>query len=132
MGEVADALTKKRKKKGRPSLIEVQKRALKQQQLLLQNKEEARSGFRNPNSAATGSSHRIYNPSGEEEEEEDDDERRDKKHRLLHGLNSHDHDRRRGDSSNLQSNGCELDASATAGKIGGNGSDVTVVTEFLN
>lgn len=128
MGEVADTLTKKRKKKGRPSLIEVQKRALKQQQLLQskldESKEEVRSGFGNPNSAATRSSRRIVNPS-EEEEEEDDDERRDKKQRLLHGLNSHD-DRRES----------ELDGDASSinrRKIGGAGSDVTVVTElFVN
>ncbi|KAH0920252.1 hypothetical protein HID58_027912 [Brassica napus] len=120
MGEVADTLTKKRKKKGRPSLIEVQKRALKQQQLLQskldESKEEVRSGFGNPNSAATRSSRRIVNPS-EEEEEEDDDERRDKKQRLLHGLNSHD-DRRES----------ELDGDASSinrRKIGGAGSDVT-------
>ena len=124
MGEVADTLTKKRKKKGRPSLIEVQKRALKQQQLLQskldESKEEVRSGFGNPNSAATRSNRRIVNPSEEHEEEEDDDERRDKKKRLLHGLNSHD-DRRES----------ELDGDASSisrRKIGAAGSDVTVVT----
>ncbi|KAL0701935.1 hypothetical protein Bca4012_058057 [Brassica carinata] len=128
MGEVADTLTKKRKKKGRPSLIEVQKRALKQQQLLQskldESKEEVRSGSRNPNSAATRSNRRICNPS-EEDEEEDDDERRDKKQRLLHGLNSHD-DRR--DSSNVESNGFESNADAASISrriIGGTGSDVT-------
>lgn len=127
MGEVADTLTKKRKKKGRPSLIEVQKRALKQQQLLQskldESKEEVRSGFGNPNSAATRSNRRIVNPSEEDEEEEDDDERRDKKQRLLHGLNSHD-DRRES----------ELDGDASSisrRKIGAAGSDVTVVTELL-
>ncbi|KAL0807941.1 hypothetical protein Bca101_100433 [Brassica carinata] len=121
MGEVADTLTKKRKKKGRPSLIEVQKRALKQQQLLQskldESKEEVRSGFGNPNSAATRSNRRIVNPSEEHEEEEDDDERRDKKKRLLHGLNSHD-DRRES----------ELDGDASSisrRKIGAAGSDVT-------
>ncbi|WZZ69238.1 bromodomain-containing protein 9 [Brassica napus] len=121
MGEVADTLTKKRKKKGRPSLIEVQKRALKQQQLLQskldESKEEVRSGFGNPNSAATRSNRRIVNPSEEDEEEEDDDERRDKKKRLLHGLNSHD-DRRES----------ELDGDASSisrRKIGAAGSDVT-------
>ncbi|KAJ0255939.1 hypothetical protein HA466_0089760 [Hirschfeldia incana] len=122
MGDVADTLTKKRKKKGRPSLIEVQKRALKQQQLLQnkldESKEEARSGIRNPSSAATRSNPRIHNPSVEEE---DDDERRDKKQRLLRGLNSHD-DRR--DSPNFESNGDDS-SSINRRRIGGSGSDVT-------
>ncbi|CAH8370907.1 unnamed protein product [Eruca vesicaria subsp. sativa] len=118
MGEVAaDTLTKKRKKKGRPSLIEVQKRALKQQQLLQskldQSKDEVRSNFRNPNSAATQSNRRIVNPI-EELEEEDDDERRDKKQRLLHGLNSHDDFELDGDASSISRR-----------KIIGAGSDVT-------
>ncbi|XP_010471788.1 PREDICTED: ankyrin repeat, bromo and BTB domain-containing protein DDB_G0293800-like [Camelina sativa] len=101
MGEVTAAadtnnntLTKK-KKKGRPSLLDLQKRAIKQQQqqLLLQKtkpdvkqkEEELRSGFRNPNSGGGALSNRRNSNS-----DDDDDERRDKKHRLLHGLNSHD------------------------------------------
>ncbi|ESQ27490.1 hypothetical protein EUTSA_v10018318mg [Eutrema salsugineum] len=132
MGEVADTLTKK-KKKGRPSLIELQKRALKQQQLLQKKldgepKEELRSGFRNPNSlnsapnSGTRSNRRNFNPS---ELSGDDDERRDKKHRLLRGLNPHD---RRDSSSNFESDGCDLDAdSIFRRKIGGtvHGSDDT-------
>ncbi|XP_010428696.1 PREDICTED: uncharacterized protein LOC104713302 isoform X2 [Camelina sativa] len=102
MGEVAAAadsnnntMTKKKKKIGRPSLLDLQKRAIKQQQqqLLLQRtkpdvkkeEEELRSGFRNPNSGGAARSNRRNFNSGDE-----DDERRDKKHRLLHGLNSHD------------------------------------------
>ncbi|XP_010416554.1 PREDICTED: ankyrin repeat, bromo and BTB domain-containing protein DDB_G0293800-like [Camelina sativa] len=104
MGEVSTAaadtnnntLTKK-KKKGRPSLLDLQKRAIKQQQqqLLLQRtnpdvkkeEEEFRSSFRNPNS---GGAARLIRRNSNSGDEEDDDERRDKKHRLLHGLNSHD------------------------------------------
>ncbi|KAG7590337.1 Bromodomain [Arabidopsis suecica] len=108
MGEVADNNTlMKKKKKGRPSLLDLQKRALKQQQLLQRRKpdeeeeEELRSGFRNPNSVAR-SNRRNSNS------DDDDDERRDKKHRLLHGLNSHD----RRDSSNSKSIGGDLDSDA--------------------
>ncbi|KAG7587249.1 Bromodomain [Arabidopsis thaliana x Arabidopsis arenosa] len=109
MGEVADNNTlMKKKKKGRPSLLDLQKRALKQQQLLQrrnpdeeEEEEELRSGFRNPNSVAR-SNRRNSNS------DDDDDERRDKKHRLLHGLNSHD----RRDSSNSKSIGGDLDSDA--------------------
>ncbi|KAL1190037.1 Histone acetyltransferase GCN5 [Cardamine amara subsp. amara] len=102
MGEVADnsnTLTKK-KKKGRPSLLDLQKRALKQQQLL--HEQDLRST--NPNSA--GRSNLIRRNSNLDQASDDDDERRDKKHRLLHGLNSHD----RVDSSDFKSGGCDLDA----------------------
>ncbi|EFH65338.1 hypothetical protein ARALYDRAFT_476793 [Arabidopsis lyrata subsp. lyrata] len=108
MGEVADNnnTLMKKKKKGRPSLLDLQKRALKQQQLLQrrnpdEEEEELRSGFRNPNSGAR-SNRRNSNS------DDDDDERRDKKHRLLHGLNSHD----RRDSSNSKSVGGDLDSDA--------------------
>lgn len=120
MGEVADnnnnTLTKK-KKKGRPSLLDLQKRALKQQQLLQRRNpddEELRSGFRNPNSGAARSNRRNSNS------DDDDDERRDKKHRLLHGLDSKD----RRDSSYSKSDGCDLNTDASISRR--NGSDDTV------
>ncbi|KFK44178.1 hypothetical protein AALP_AA1G224800 [Arabis alpina] len=105
MGEVADTMTKK-KKKGRPSLLDLQKRAIKQQlQQQHHHKQEqeqddvSRSGSKNPNSLNSPSRSKRRNPNSikneedgeEEEEEEDDDERREKKLRLLHGLNSHSH-----------------------------------------
>ncbi|XP_006302024.2 bromodomain-containing protein 9 [Capsella rubella] len=119
MGEVATAadtantLTKK-KKKGRPSLLDLQKRAIKQQQLLQRTKphvkteaeeDELRSGFRNPNSGAR-SNRRNSNSA----EDDDDDERRDKKHRLLHGLNSHDLP---DSSSDFKSDGGDFNADAS-------------------
>ncbi|AEE35830.1 DNA-binding bromodomain-containing protein [Arabidopsis thaliana] len=109
MGEVADNNTlMKRKKKGRPSLLDLQKRALKQQQLLQrrnpneENEEELRSSSRNPNFSNRSNRRRNSNS------EDDDDERRDKKHRLLHGLNSHEGR----DSSNSKSGGGDLDSDA--------------------
>lgn len=160
MGEVADTMTKK-KKKGRPSLLDLQKRAIKQQQLQQQHKnhdepvEDHRSGSKNPNplnqppNSGSRSKRRNPNPNGvssdspwikddEDGEEEDDDERREKKHRLLHGLNSHSHRH----SPNSQSGGSDLnldepsetpEASANRRKIGGGAprSDYTVAIEFL-
>ncbi|EOA39821.1 hypothetical protein CARUB_v10008487mg, partial [Capsella rubella] len=118
MGEVADTMTKK-KKKGRPSLLDLQKRAIKQQQLQQQQQHhhqedddhhhQHRSGSKNPNSlnhganSASRSKRRNPNSNGvtsdsawikDEDnsiEDNDEDERREKKHRLLHGLNSHSH-----------------------------------------
>ncbi|CAH2036705.1 unnamed protein product [Thlaspi arvense] len=146
MGEVADTMTKK-KKKGRPSLLDLQKRAIKQQQLQQQHRshdepvDDHRSGSKNPNSlnpqpnSGSRSKRRNPNPNGvssdspwikddEDGEEEDDDERREKKHRLLHGLNSHSHRH----SPNSQSGGSDLnldepsetpEASVNRRKIGG-------------
>lgn len=158
MGEVADTMTKK-KKKGRPSLLDLQKRAIKQQQLQQQHNNHHpddddhhhhhhhRSGSKNPNSlnhapnSASRSKRRNPNLNGvssdspwikEEEDNNDDDERRQKKHRLLHGLNSHSHRH----SPNSQSGGSDLnldetpEASVNRRKIGG-GSDYTVEIEFL-
>ncbi|KAF8113690.1 hypothetical protein N665_0046s0040 [Sinapis alba] len=92
MGEVAETVTKK--KKGRPSLLDLQKRAIKQQQL--QNlHDDHRSAPKNPNSLNSRIRSKRRNPnrnrvsSDDDGEEEDDDERREKKHRLLRGLNSH-------------------------------------------
>ncbi|KAF3606543.1 hypothetical protein DY000_02046006 [Brassica cretica] len=145
MGEVADTMTKK-KKKGRPSLLDLQKRAIKQQQLQQQqqqqqqpqhhrnNHDDPRSASQNPNSPNSGtrSKRRNPNPNGvsssdapwiKDDDEEDDDERREKKHRLLHGLNSHYHRH----SPNSQSGGSDLnldetpEASFNRRKIGGGG-----------
>ncbi|KAG2303412.1 hypothetical protein Bca52824_032063 [Brassica carinata] len=133
MGEVADTMTKK-KKKGRPSLLDLQKRAIKQQQLQQQQNnhhDDPRSGSKNPNSPNSGtrSKRRNPNPNGvsssgspwiKDEDEEDDDERREKKHRLLHGLNSHSHRH----SPNSQSGGSDLNLDETPvnrRKIGGGG-----------
>ncbi|AAF80635.1 F2D10.15 [Arabidopsis thaliana] len=114
MGEVADTMTKK-KKKGRPSLLDLQKRAIKQQQQQLQQQQQQhknnhqddddhhhnnnnRSGSKNPNSLNHRSKRRNPNSNDgdspwikDEGEDNDDDERREKKHKLLHGLNSHSH-----------------------------------------
>ncbi|WZZ04414.1 hypothetical protein YC2023_090335 [Brassica napus] len=92
MSEVAETLT--RKKKGRPSLLDLQKRAIKQQQLQKFH-DDHRSAPKNPNSLNSGSRSKCRNPnrnrvsSDDDEDEEDDDERREKKHRLLRGLNTH-------------------------------------------
>ncbi|KAG2303415.1 hypothetical protein Bca52824_032066 [Brassica carinata] len=124
----------KKKKKGRPSLLDLQKRAIKQQQLQQQQNnhhDDPRSGSKNPNSPNSGtrSKRRNPNPNGvsssgspwiKDEDEEDDDERREKKHRLLHGLNSHSHRH----SPNSQSGGSDLNLDETPvnrRKIGGGG-----------
>lgn len=150
MGEVADTMTKK-KKKGRPSLLDLQKRAIKQQQLQQQQQHKNhqedddhnhnnRSGSKNPNSlnhnpnSASRSKRRNPNSNGvssdspwikDEAAEEDDDERREKKHKLLHGLNSHSHRH----SPNSQSGGSDLNLDRR--KIDGGGSDYTVEIQFL-
>ncbi|CAF2256713.1 transcription factor GTE4 [Brassica napus] len=129
MGEVAETMTKK-KKKGRPSLLDLQKRAIKQQQLQQQqhhrnNHDDHRSGSKNPNSPNSGtrSKRRNPNPNGVSSSdsplsEEDDDERREKKHKLLYGLNSHSNPH----SPNPQSRGSDLHLDETPvnrRKIGG-------------
>ncbi|CAL1355327.1 unnamed protein product [Linum trigynum] len=98
----AETMTKKRKKKGRPSLLDLQKRALKQelQQQLQQknpppknrNQNPARQ---NPNSLLNSRRSARRNPQsggeddyGDGDDDEDDDERKEKKHKLLLGLNS--------------------------------------------
>ncbi|KAF8112393.1 hypothetical protein N665_0064s0026 [Sinapis alba] len=128
MGEVAETMTKK-KKKGRPSLLDLQKRAIKQQQLQQQhnNHDDHRSGSKNPNSPNSGtrSKRRNPNPNGVSSSdsplsEEDDDERREKKHKLLYGLNSHSNRH----SPNSQSRGSDLnldESPVNRLKIGGGG-----------
>lgn len=90
MGEISATMTKKKKKKGRPSLLDLQKRSLKQQQ------QQQNPNFENPNSLIA--SHRRStrrNPTLNEpdwingdDDDDDDDERKQKKHKLLLGLNS--------------------------------------------
>ncbi|KAL0651705.1 hypothetical protein Bca4012_094396 [Brassica carinata] len=129
MGEVAETMTKK-KKKGRPSLLDLQKRAIKQQQQQQHhrnNHDDHRSGSKNPNSPNSGtrSKRRNPNPNGVSSSdsplsEEDDDERREKKHKLLYGLNSHSNRH----SPNPQSRGSDLNLEETPvnrRKIGGDG-----------
>ncbi|KAL1219735.1 Transcription factor GTE11 [Cardamine amara subsp. amara] len=130
MGEVADTMTKK-KKKGRPSLLDLQKRALKQQQLQHHHHHQhddlrsgasknpsslfhssSRSKRRNPNSNGVSSDSPSIKDDDDGEfhnNDEDDDERREKKHRLLHGLNSHSHRH----SPNSQSGGSDLNLDET-------------------
>ena len=79
MGEVSETMTKK-KKKGRPSLLDLQKRSLKEQQQQQVHREE------NLNSINT-----RRNPVPEQgiAADDDEDERKQKKHKLLVGLDSH-------------------------------------------
>ncbi|KAI3418107.1 Bromo domain-containing protein [Psidium guajava] len=90
----------KKKKKGRPSLLDIQKRLLKQQ------KSQASSPYQNPNGAhgdpppnpsrrSTGRNPGRDGPypssdwvSAGDDDDDDDDERAEKKHRLLLGLDS--------------------------------------------
>lgn len=74
MGEVSETMTK-RKKKGRPSLLDLQKRSLKKQKQ--QQQQPQNSNLTNSYSNAV------------HHDDEDDDERREKKLKLLVGLNSH-------------------------------------------
>ncbi|KDP36784.1 hypothetical protein JCGZ_08075 [Jatropha curcas] len=103
MGEIAGTMTKKKKKKGRPSLLDLQKRSLKQQQRQQQQQQQQNPNFKNPNSlnASYLTSHRRStrrNPNLDSKEwvsggtDDDDDERKEKKHKLLLGLNSQQND----------------------------------------
>ncbi|KAK9270325.1 hypothetical protein L1049_025903 [Liquidambar formosana] len=113
MGKVAE--TKRKKKKGRPSLLDLQKRTLKQQQL--QNNLITNPNFENPKSRSINSSPNPSRPSTRrnpnldgvtpangwtdgagDDEDDDDDERKEKKLKLLFGLpspnpNHHHHPR---------------------------------------
>ncbi|KAJ9186334.1 hypothetical protein P3X46_001917 [Hevea brasiliensis] len=106
MGEVAATMTKKKKKKGRPSLLDLQKRSLKQQQ------QQQNPNFKNPNSliASNTTSHRRSTrrrPNLDEpdwingdEDDDDEDERKEKKHKLLLGLNSQQNNSNNDDNNN--------------------------------
>ncbi|KAL4332260.1 hypothetical protein GQ457_07G027670 [Hibiscus cannabinus] len=91
-GEIAAETTRKRKKKGRPSLIELQKRSLKQQ---LQEPLQKTPNLINPNSSINStrrSARRHTNLNGGSPvsggDDDDDDDRQQKKHKLLLGFNS--------------------------------------------
>lgn len=84
MGEVSETMTK-RKKKGRPSLLDLQKRSLKKQQQQQQQRQHHHLN-------STNSLYSNANKNGVVED--DDDERKEKKHKLLVGLNSHLHHHR--------------------------------------
>ncbi|CAN0924263.1 Bromodomain and PHD finger-containing protein 3 [Linum grandiflorum] len=112
------AMTKKRKKKGRPSLLDLQKRAIKQE--LQQKQHTAKNHHQTPllrqnpnslNSSARRSARR--NDEDNEEEEEDDDERKEKKLKPLLGLNSRDSNpliRSNSSASNSHGSGSNADA----------------------
>uniref|UniRef100_A0A6N2LFI7 Bromo domain-containing protein n=1 Tax=Salix viminalis TaxID=40686 RepID=A0A6N2LFI7_SALVM len=115
MGEIEDT-TMKKKKKGRPSLLELKKRALKQQQEspdYLENPNSLNSNPVLPNRRSSRRSSNSYAPEwidGDEDEDDDeDDERKKKKHKLLRGLNSQKNNNQNSDTlapSNSDSNAC--------------------------
>ncbi|KAG5030496.1 hypothetical protein JHK85_014478 [Glycine max] len=84
MGEVSESTTTKRKKKGRPSLLDLQKRSLKKEQ---QNHHQQRQS----NNSNSANSHNNKNKTNKNAvpHDDDEDERKEKKHKLLVGLNSH-------------------------------------------
>ncbi|GMI91398.1 bromodomain-containing protein 1 [Hibiscus trionum] len=91
-GEMAAETTRKRKKKGRPSLLELQKRSLKQQ---LQEPLQKTPNLINPNSSINStrrSARRLTNLNGGSPvsggDEDDEDDRQQKKHKLLVGFSS--------------------------------------------
>ncbi|XVF35824.1 hypothetical protein REPUB_Repub19eG0004000 [Reevesia pubescens] len=100
-GEVAaETMTTTKKKKGRPSLLELQKRSLKQQQQQQQQQslQQKTPNLVNPNSSINSnrrSTRRNLNLDGgspvtdwNADGYDDEDERQQKKHKLLLGLNS--------------------------------------------
>ncbi|XP_062028553.1 uncharacterized protein LOC133744464 isoform X1 [Rosa rugosa] len=77
-----------KKKKGRPSLLDLQKRFLQQQQ---------NPHFLNPSAAARPATRRSTNPNAPpppSDDDDDDDERAKKKHKLLLGINHQHHNRK--------------------------------------
>lgn len=93
MGEVSKTTMKKRKKKGRPSLLDLQKRSLKQQKLQEQHQQHLHD-FDFPSNPRTPSScqDRNVHPATDSFTgggDDDDDERIEKKHKPLLGLTSH-------------------------------------------
>ncbi|XVF63526.1 hypothetical protein PTKIN_Ptkin09bG0093800 [Pterospermum kingtungense] len=100
-GEIAAETMPRKKKKGRPSLLELQKRSLKQQQQLQEQYQQSNQQ-KNPNlinpissiNSTTRSTRRNPNIDGASSLPDsiaggdDDDERQQKKHKLLLGLNS--------------------------------------------
>lgn len=104
MGEVSETATTMtaKKKKGRPSLLDLQIRSLKQQQQQNQNRNQqpqpqnpnSLNFIFNPNSRSSGPKPNLNAASRAQDwisgvgDEDDDDERKEKKHRLLLGFDS--------------------------------------------
>ncbi|KVI07382.1 transcription factor GTE4-like [Cynara cardunculus var. scolymus] len=81
MGKVGGGgATTAKKRKGRPSLLDLQKRARENEQLQNQQKLQPRSTRRNPNSTTVAS---VDDDSANEDEYYDDDERKEKKVKLV-------------------------------------------------
>ncbi|KAI3778456.1 hypothetical protein L2E82_07764 [Cichorium intybus] len=120
MGKAGGA-TPARKKKGRPSLVDLKKRALEEQELQNYQQSQRRSTRRNPNSATTAD-----DASADEDEyyeDDDDDERKEKKVKLvvrLPQLNQQPHlssDLVRSSSLNSASYGSDSNADVDNRKI---------------
>lgn len=93
MGEVSKSTMKKRKKKGRPSLLDLQKRFLKQQKLQEQHQQplnafDFASNPRSPSSCRNSNVHPATERVTGGDDCDDDDERIEKKHKPLLGLTS--------------------------------------------
>ncbi|KAL4569803.1 hypothetical protein LXL04_025447 [Taraxacum kok-saghyz] len=80
MGKVGGA-TPAKKKKGRPSLVDLKKRALEEQELQNYQQLQRRSNRRNPNSVAAADDASV--DEDEYYEDDDDDERKEKKAKLV-------------------------------------------------
>jgi len=125
-GEIAaETMTRKKKKKGRPSLLELQKRSLKQQQQQqqqLQQQQKKNPNQINPNfpiNSSRRSTRRNPNLDGGSPVadwiaggDDDDDERQQKKHKLLLGLNSSRNNQHYPISSAPNSASCGSDSNA--------------------
>lgn len=93
MGEVSKSTTKKKKKKGRPSLLDLQKRFLKKQKLQEQHQQplnafDITSNPRIPSSCQNRNVHLATERVNGGDDGDDDDERIEKKHKPLLGLTS--------------------------------------------
>ncbi|XP_022940850.1 uncharacterized protein LOC111446319 isoform X2 [Cucurbita moschata] len=93
MGEVSKSTMKKRKKKGRPSLLDLQKRFLKQQKLQEQHQQplnafDLASNPKSPSSCQNRNVHPATERVTGGDDDDDDDERIEKKHKPLLGLTS--------------------------------------------
>ena len=93
MGEVSKSTMKKRKKKGRPSLLDLQKRFLKQQKLQEQHQQplnafDLASNPKSPSSCQNRNVHPATERVTGDDDDDDDDERIEKKHKPLLALTS--------------------------------------------
>ncbi|CAH1430956.1 unnamed protein product [Lactuca virosa] len=120
MGKVGGA-TPTKKKKGRPSLVDLKKRALEEQELQNYQQSQPRSARRNPNSVTAADDLSV--DEDEYYEDDDDDERKEKKVKLvvrLPQLNQHPHlstDLVRSSSINSASCGSDSNADVDNRKI---------------